>query len=54
MTGRSSQKPWSAEPLLCPGFSGSPPRTEQRRLKMWRQERAHKMVFGSLSSVDGA
>jgi hypothetical protein len=29
-------------------------RTLQRRLKIWRQETAHKMVFGALSGVDGA
>jgi hypothetical protein len=29
-------------------------RTMQRRLKIWRQETAHKMVFGALSGVDGA
>jgi hypothetical protein len=26
----------------------------QRRLKIWRQETAHKMVFGALSGIDGA
>jgi hypothetical protein len=29
-------------------------RTLQRRLKIWRQATAHKMVFGALSGVDGA
>jgi hypothetical protein len=29
-------------------------RTMQRRLKISRQETAHKMVFGALSGVDGA
>jgi len=29
-------------------------RTLQRRLKIWRQETAHKMVFGALSGIDGA
>ena len=28
-------------------------RTLQRRLKIWRQETAHKMVFGALSGMDG-
>jgi hypothetical protein len=28
-------------------------RTLQRRLKIWRQETAHKMVFGVLSGIDG-
>jgi hypothetical protein len=28
-------------------------RTLQRRLKIWRQETAHKMVFGALSDIDG-
>jgi hypothetical protein len=29
-------------------------RTLQRRLKIWRQERAEKLVFGALSGADGA
>jgi hypothetical protein len=29
-------------------------RTLQRRLKIWRQETAHKMVFGALFGIDGA
>lgn len=29
-------------------------RTLQRRLKIWRQETAHKMVFGALSGIDEA
>jgi hypothetical protein len=29
-------------------------RTLQRRLKLWRQEMAEKLVFGTLSEVDGA
>jgi hypothetical protein len=29
-------------------------RTLQRRLKLWRQEMAEKLVFGTLSKVDGA
>ena len=29
-------------------------RTLQRRLKIWRQETAHRMVFGALSGIDGA
>ena len=42
------QKLQAAHPGLYPDGL---PRTVQRRVKIWRAERAHEMVFGALSDA---
>jgi hypothetical protein len=58
LKGWFDAEPWrTARELLerlqtdRPGYGGELLRTVQRRLKIWRSERAHEMVFGRLAAI---